>query len=137
MNNIMFYDKLMDGIDERFDEKTRDDVYRFLKDAFNIDLKSYKNNKSTQASISPDSDWSHNFGGRCEFYNEYYEMKGMYNKIHMDILKCKDEDKLPHLQEKAKALGEYLRILEKEAMQKCYFDLVDFNYIRNYNYAWS
>ena len=137
MNNIMFYDKLMDGIDERFDEKTRDDVYRFLKDVFCIDLKSYSNNKSTQSSISPDSKWAYNFGERCVFYNEYYEMKGMYNKIHLDILKCKDEDKLPHLQEKAKALGEYLRILEKEAMQKCYFDLVDFNYIRNYNYAWS
>ena len=137
MKNIMFYDKLMDGIDERFNEKTRDDVYRFLKDVFCIDLKSYSNNKSTQSSISPESDWAHNFGERCEFYNEYYEMKSMYNKIHLDILKCKDEDKLPHLQEKAKALGEYLRILEKEAMQKCYFDLVDFNYIRNYNYAWS
>ena len=75
MGNIMFYDKLIEGIDERFDEKDRDDVYRFIKDVFNIDLRSYKDNKSTQTVVSHDSEWAHNFGERCEFYNEYYEMK--------------------------------------------------------------
>lgn len=136
MSNIMFYDKIIEGIEERFDEKTRDDVYRFIKDVFCIDLKSYKDNMSTQSVVSHDSDWTHNFRERCEFYNDYYEMKSMYNKIHIDILNCKDENKLPHLQAKAKALGEYLMILEKEAMSKCYFDLIDFNYIRNYNITW-